>query len=97
MRIYIQIYDMKYAYLLFYFIFFTFILLFFLQLMRFLFIYLFTLQYCISFAKYQNESATGIPVFPILNPPPTSVPIPSLWVVQPGHGNNLDVHQQMNG
>ena len=41
----------------------------------------FILQYCISFAKYGNESATGIPVFPILNPPPSSLPIPSLWVV----------------
>ena len=40
-----------------------------------------TLQYCISFAKYQNESATGIHVFPILNPPPSSLPIPFLWVV----------------
>ena len=31
-----------------------------------------TLQYCIGFAIYQNESATGIHVFSILNPPPSS-------------------------
>ena len=37
---------------------------------------------CISYTKYHNESATGIHVFPILNPPPSSLPIPSLWVVQ---------------
>ena len=47
----------------------------------FLILFYLTLQYCIGFAIYQNESATGIHVFPILNPPPSSVPVPSLWVV----------------
>ena len=46
--------------------------------------YFLTLQYCIGFAIYQNESATSIHVFPILNSPASSLPIPSLWVV-PGH------------
>ena len=43
-----------------------------------LFFFFLTLQYCIGFAVYQNEYATGIHMFPILNPPPSSLPVPSL-------------------
>ena len=41
---------------------------------------LITLQHCSGFCHW-HESAMDLHVFPILNPPPASLPIPSLWVI----------------
>ena len=47
----------------------------------FLFLLYFILQYCIAFAIHWHESTMGVYKLPVLNPPPTSHPISSLWII----------------
>ena len=47
----------------------------------FKFYFYFILQYCIGFAIHLHESTMGVHEFPNMNPPPTSYPISSLWII----------------
>ena len=49
----------------------------------FLILFYLTLQYCIGFAIYQNESATGIHVFPIKCIVEQNLPKKSSWLHNP--------------
>ena len=60
---------------------------------------LITLQYCIRFVIHQHESATGVHMFPILNPPPRTIPLGHPSAPAPSilyHASNLDCISVLN-
>ena len=52
------------------------------------------MQYCIGFAIHEHVSATGIHMFPMLNPPPSSLPVPSLVLTTDPPGSYLNFFKE---
>ena len=49
------------------------------------------------FAIHWHESAMDLHVFPILSPPPTSLPITPLWVILVGKKENKKIKKNTPG